>query len=322
MKTTIDWFGFRTKSNPFEVLEALRACFGTVGELLELKTGLKGKDGWIYGAEIAIPDNILGRIDYGGESQKEWVRVNLTGDGCGWVQDWAAAENLDLVLANAEIKRLDIALTTFKGEITDAMVAAAHDAGQFTCGGRPPAMRSIINSESTAGRTRYIGKRENHKFLRCYEKGWEMLKDLPDNVEFIKKNPDLLVEFDHFGMANPKDVYRVELELKDVDKHIPFTAIGRRDDVFAGAYPFCAQLLPAADHWVMQELPSFKPRAALLKSLENAFLSYGGIIKAAHLAYGGDDAALLAVARMVCASEPSRRLVDSGVLSVDHEPIF
>jgi hypothetical protein len=138
----------------------------------------------------------------------------------------------------------------------------------------------------------------------------------------MKKLPGLQVEFDHFGMADPKDVYRVELELKDVDKYIPFTVIGRRDDVFAGAYPFCAELLPGADHWVMQELPSFKPRAGLLKSLENAFLSYGGIIKAAHLAYGGDDAALLAVARMVMAEEPSKRLVDSGVLSVDHEPIF
>lgn len=322
MKTTIDWFGFRTKSNPFDVLEALRPCLGTVGELLELKTGFKGKDGWIYGAELAIPDNILGRIDYGGESQKEWVRVNITGEGCAWFQDWAAAENLENVLASAEIKRLDIALTTFKNEVNDALVAAAHEAGKFTCGGRPPAMRSIINSDPTAGRTRYIGKRENHKFLRCYEKGWELLKNLPENVDFIKKMPDLLLEFDGYGMANPQDVYRVELELKDVDKYIPFTAIGRRDDVFAGAYPFCAELLPGAAHWVMQELPSFKPRAGLLKSLENAFLSYGGIIKAAHLAYGGDDAALLAVARMVMANEPSRRLVDNGVLSVDHEPIF
>jgi Replication initiation factor len=322
VKTIIDWLAFRTKSSHYAVLEALRPCFGTVGELLELKTGLKGKDGWTHGCEIALPDNILGRIDYGGDSQKEWARVNITGEGCGWVQDWGAVENLDQVLVQAEIKRLDIALTTFKNQVNDALVAAAHEAGKFTCGGRPPVMRSIINSDPTAGRTRYIGKRENHKFLRCYEKGWEMLKDLPENAQFIKKMPGLTLEFDHFGMAAPQDVYRVELELKDVDKFIPFTVIGRRDDVFAGAYPFCAELLPGAEHWVMQELPSFKPRAALLKSLENAFLSYGGIIKAAHLAYGGDDAALLAVARMVMAAEPSRRLVDSGVLSVDHEPVF
>ena len=322
MKTTIDWFGFRTKSNPFQVLEALRACLGTVGELLELKTGIKGKDGWLYGAEIAIPDNILGRIDYGGDSQKEWVRVNITGDGCAWFQDWDAAENLPNVLLEAEINRIDIALTTQKNEVNDAIVVAAHEAGKFTCGGRPPVMESRLSSDPCGGRTRYIGKRSNHKFLRCYEKGWELLKDLPENAQFIKKIPDLMLEFDGYGMANPQDVYRVELELKNVDKFIPFTVIGRRDHVFAGAYPFCAELLPGAQHWVMQELPSFKPRAGLLKSLENAFLSYGGIIKAAHLAYGGDDAALLKIGKLIMANEPSRRLVDSGVLSVDHEPIF
>ena len=127
---------------------------------------------------------------------------------------------------------------------------------------------------------------------------------------------------DHMGMVNVEDVYRVELELKNVDKYIPWTVIGRRDDVFAGAYPFCAELLPEAPHWVMQQLPSFKPRAALLEALGNAFRSYGATWKAAHIAYGGTDEALLALAREMLASEPSPRLVDAGVLTVEHEPIF
>jgi hypothetical protein len=72
----------------------------------------------------------------------------------------------------------------------------------------------------------------------------------------------------------------------------------------------------------MQELPTFKPRAALLEALGNAFRSYGGTWKAAHLAYGGGDDAYAKLGRLMCASEPSRRLVDAGVLTVDHEPIF
>jgi hypothetical protein len=72
----------------------------------------------------------------------------------------------------------------------------------------------------------------------------------------------------------------------------------------------------------MQELPSFKPRAALLESLGHAFRSYGRVWKAAHIAYGGDDAALMALARLMLADEPSPRLVDAGVLTVEHEPIF
>lgn len=322
MKTTIDWLTFRTRSNPWEVLEALRPIFGTVGEMLDIRTGIKGKDGWVQAAEITIPDHTLGRIDYAGASQNGWVRVNIYGEGCGWVQDWASAECLVDTLQEAEIKRLDIALTTYQGEVSDAMVEAAYLAGMFTCGGRPPKMKSILGSDPTDGRTRYIGKRENHKFLRCYEKGWEMLSKLPDEFGPIRKAEINGLVMDGVGAVDPAKVYRVELELKDVDKFIPWTAIGRRDDVFAGSYPFCAGLLPGVPHWTMTELPSFKPKADLAKAISNVFRSYGKTIKAAHLAYGGDQAALLQVFNAICAAEPSPRLVDSGVLTVDHEPLY
>jgi hypothetical protein len=145
------------------------------------------------------------------------------------------------------------------------------------------------------------------------------MKDLPDYAAFLAKS-DTKIEFDGFGLCNVQDLYRVELELKDADeKYIPWTAIGRRDDVFAGAYPFCADLLPGVPHWVMQSLPSFKPRAALQKALSNAMRSYGGTLKAAHIAFGGDDAAALEVMRLVMAAEPSRRLLESGVFTVDHQ---
>lgn len=322
MKTTIDWLKFRSKLGPFDLLERLRPAFGTVADLVEIRTGAKPRDGWTYAAEIFIPDHPIARIDYGGESQRDWVRLDMPGSGCEWVQDWAYIERTFSDVPDAEITRLDIAFTTSDPSIvSDSKVVEAFEAGKFICGGRPPSMRSIVNSDPTAGKTRYIGKRENHKFLRCYEKGWEMFKDLPDCAEFLRK-PGVQVAMDHMGLVNVQDVYRVELELKNVDKYIPWAALGRRDEVFAGAYPFCAELLPEAPHWVMHELPSFKPRAALLESLANAFRSYGGTWKAAHLAYGGDDDALLRLAREMLASQPSRRLVESGVLTVDHEPIF
>lgn len=321
MKTSIDWFKFRSKIGPFELLKLLRPAFGTVGELLEIRTGAKPRDGWTHSAEVVMPDHVIARIDYGGESQREWVRFDMPGGGCEWVQSWELFEQFGLDHPDSEITRMDIAFTTADASVvSDAKVVDAFHAGMFRCGGRPPAMRSLVSSDACAGKTRYIGKRENHKFLRCYEKGWEMFKELPDSAEFLRK-PGVQVVVDHLGLVNVKDLYRVELELKNVDKYIPWAAIGRRDHVFAGAYPFCAQLLPEAPHMVMQEFPSFKPRAALLKALSNAFRSYGGTWKAAHLAYGGDDDALLRLARTMLASEPSRHLVDAGVLTVDHERI-
>lgn len=321
MKTTIDWLKFRSKLGPFELLELVRPAFGTVGDMLELRTGAKPRDGWTHAAEIAIPDHVLAHIDYGGTSQRDWVRFDMPGSGCAWVQSWEHFGTFgDLV--DCEISRLDIAFTTSDPSVVcDAKVVEAFEAGKFCCGGRPPAMKSLVSSDACAGKTRYIGKRENHKFLRCYEKGWEMFKDLPDSAEFLRK-PGVQVVVDHMGLVNVQDLYRVELELKNVDKYIPWSTIARRDEAFAGAYPFCAELLPDAPHMVMQELPSFKPRAALLKALGNAFRSYGGTIKAAHLAYGGDDAAALKLCKLLMAQEPSRHLVESGVLTVDHEPIF
>ena len=325
MKTSIDWFKFRCKLTPFEVFELIRPAFGTLGCMLELRTGVKGRDGWSFGADLVVPDaGTIAHIDYGGESQRGWVRFDMSGEGCGWVQDWAAIEALEEVfgLGQCDIKRIDIAFTTNDPSIaSDSLVVAAFNAGLFACGGRPPGMRSIINSDPCAGKTRYIGKRENHKFLRCYEKGWELLKDLPKSAEFLRK-PGVSMAVDHLGVVKAADLYRVELELKDVDKYIPWTVIGRRDEVFAGSYPFCGALIPDAPHMAIYEMPSFKPKALLLQAMGNAFRAYGGTWKAAHLAYGGDDAALMAIGRVMLASEPSRRLVDAGVLSVVHEPIW
>ena len=76
-------------------------------------------------------------------------------------------------LPDAQIRRLDIALTTWNGEVTHDMVVAAHEAGRFTTR-RPPNLQQILNSDG--GRTCNIGTREkSDKFMRCYEKGFEMV---------------------------------------------------------------------------------------------------------------------------------------------------
>lgn len=322
MKTTIDWLKFRCKLTPFEILELIRPAFGTVGYMLEIRTSAKPRDGWSFACEVVLPDHTIAHIDYGGDSQRGWVRFDMSGKGCEWVQDWDALEAFGRGLAECDIKRVDIAFTTSDSSVaSDLLVVSAFDAGQFGCGGRPPSMGSITNSNPCAGKTRNIGNRKSHKYLRCYEKGWELLKDLPKDAEFLRK-PGVAVAIDHLGMVNAADLYRVELELKDVDKFIPWSVIGRRDEVFAGSYPFCAGLLPDSPHWVMQELPSFKPKAALIEAMGNMFRAYGGTWKAAHMAYGGTDAVLLELGRVMLASEPSPRLVDAGVLTVEHEPIF
>ena len=151
MKTAVDWLTFRTKSNPFKTIETLKDVFGTASDLVTFRTGLKGKDGWMRAGEIVMAGDIsLGRIDYDGESQRDWVRVNLTGEGCAWVQRWDLVERLPDMLAQAEIKRLDIALTTYGGEVNDSMVVDAYSEGLFCSGGRPPSRQTGGQGRSSA----------------------------------------------------------------------------------------------------------------------------------------------------------------------------
>ena len=239
--------------------------FGTARDLVTLDTGHQGKDGWLRAAEIKLDSMTLGRIDYDGDSQRGWVRVNLTGEGCGWVQDWKAAEGLIDALTEAEIRRLDIALTTYQGEVTHDMVIAAHAQNKFCSGGRQPHYRCIGGSDPRAGQTVYVGKREgSDKMLRCYEKGFEMLSKVPESFRRTTTHLD----FDFFGRADIEKVYRVEVEFKANEKIIPWTALfTARDEVFAGAYPFCAELLPGVQVVKFPTMPNFGPIAKLETSL-------------------------------------------------------
>lgn len=307
MKTTVDWLCFRTQSNPFETIEKMRPMFGTAFDLVTLNTGLQGKDGWLRAAEIKMVDITLGRIDYDGESQRGWVRVNLTGVGCEWVQDWKAAEGLVHTLKQAEIKRLDVALTTFNGEVTHEMVIAAHTEGKFSSGGRQPHYRVLGGSDPRAGKTIYVGKREgSNKMLRCYEKGFEMLSKVPESIR---------AGCTHIDGMDVEKIYRVEVEFKANDKVIPWTALTGRDEVFAGSYPFCADLLPGVQIKKFQTIPDFGPLAKLETSLDHCRRAYGGILRAAVLAHGGDEEKVF---QRILSRDPSRALIDAGVLTVSH----
>lgn len=307
-KTTIDWLKFRTQSNPFKIIDSLLPAFGTCRDMVTLLPAGKGRDGWEKRQEIMLTDIRLGAIDYGGESQRGWVRVDMSATGCDWIQDWGKVSDLGSVLDGFEPKRVDIALTTFKGEITDLMIVQAHADGFFSGFGRPPVMRSIVSSNPRDGKTRYIGSREkSDKFLRCYEKGFEMIKNLP---EFLKKGCTHVIN----GTTKVEDVYRVELELKDATTKIPSDVFIKRDEYFAGAYPFLAQLLPGVQALKIDRLPDEKPVAELAKMLAHLKSAYGSTLFTAMHVYDGDAEKVL---RMIMGSEHSRKLVEAGVLTVD-----
>lgn len=308
MKTSIDWLTFRTRSNPFEIVEKLRPIFGTAGDMLTFRGGTKGKDGWLQAGELMLADDlVMGRIDYAGESQRGWVRVSLYGEGCSWVQEWEAVEDLPNFLDGPEIKRLDIALTTYAGEVTHDMVIEAHRLGRFSSGGRQPHYRLLGGSDPRAGKTVYVGSRAaSNKMLRCYEKGFEMLTRVPQTWR---------ASCSEINGRRIDQIYRVELELKPETKVIAWSAIGQRDEVFAGSYPFCADLLPGVAHVKLNPFPDLNPVLDLEASLDHCRTAYGGIIRAAILAHGGNVEKVL---ERISSMTPSRALIEAGVLTCDH----
>lgn len=302
-KTAIDWLRYRTQADVLPGLEALRPLYGHLGSTLRLEHLEKGKDGFQQASVVKLADLAVGRVDFGGESQRGWVRWNLTGQGCEWVKDWDAVESLE-ALPEAEIRRVDVALTTWKGEVGHETIEAAHGAGLFTCGGRPPNLQRILNSNPRAGSTCNVGKRDADKFFRGYEKGFEMAAKfgLGDSVTHI----------DGFPIEG---IYRCEVELKADARVLPWEIIGRRDQYFAGCYPFLAALLPDTESDILMRRPERAPQLDLAAALANCRIQYGATLLTALHAYHGD---IGQVWDQILGREHNHALVAAGVLMVEH----
>jgi DNA relaxase NicK len=307
-KTTVDWFRFRAKAEPQNIIDSMRPLFPEPErDWLNLKALDRGILGFQQGSEIRLADMVVGRMDFGGESQKGWVRVDLQGKGCEWVKNW---DDVDCIeeLPSAEIRRLDIALTTWRGEVGHDRVVRAHEAGRFVTRGRPPHLKQRISSDPRAGKTCEIGEREKtDKFMRCYEKGFQLV------AKYGNRLPGLCTAIDGFPV---QDIYRCEVELKAVSKDIPFEVIERRDQYFAGSYPFCADILPDVDCDILQRRPERESKAELLIALENCRVQFGPTLYTALRAYHGD---IGAVWDKVIGDHHSQTLLEAGVLLVEHE---
>ena len=261
--------------------------------------------GFQQAALMCASDFVIGRMDYGGDSQRGWVRVDIPGKACQhmMIDDLSSLE----ALPATEVRRLDVALTTWDGEITHEQVVQAHASGRFNCGGRTPDLRQITSSNLRAGRTCEVGKRANTlKFMRCYEKGFEMLSKLGRRADGWMSIEGHRVE----------DIYRCEVEFK-ADDHtgISWDTIKRRDAYFAGAYPFCADVLPGVDGSRLVRNPDLDIQAALETSLANTRIQSGRILFTALAAYGGD---YMAVWDKVVGTAHCPSLLEAGVLLVEH----
>lgn len=184
-------------------------------------TRKRAKGANYYKASYDLGENLGALICIGG--QRNTILVSMSGKSLaaakpGWEQrlhDW-----LTTVAIQPRITRADLAHDVLDGSYYNVdMAFQDYVADGYTCGGRRPSseMRGNWLHPDGCGRTLYVGKRKNGKFIRIYEKG----RELGDKTS---------------------EWVRVEVEYKSVDRLIPFDVLLKAGEYLAAAAPALAHL--------------------------------------------------------------------------------
>ncbi|WP_052452410.1 replication initiation factor domain-containing protein [Noviherbaspirillum autotrophicum] len=204
----VDWLGFTLSLAEERVRSWL---FKELVSVFRLPVSEIKKSGWNGYTQCAKLGD-FGIVAWGGKAQRGTVHVEINGTGCARIADWAKVQAWGAA-QNAWITRIDLAHDDLDGaQCNVQQVLAWHEQRGFNCGGRDAKVKLAGDwHDLTDGRTIYIGTRGN-KMLRCYEKG----KQLGDSAS---------------------DWFRVELELRNKNRHLPWDMLTRPGQYLAGAYP-------------------------------------------------------------------------------------
>jgi phage replication initiation protein len=206
----IDWLSFTIRTDSVKGTLAELELFLSKEFHISTQSWKPKAGGWNgYTNKIELGD--FGFLAYGGESQKNTVHVRINGNGCSVVADWKNIHDT-AVEGGWVITRVDLAHDDFESDTFDIAVATQwYRDGLFSSNGRPPKARLIDDFESGEGKTLYIGKRENGKFLRVYEKGKQL--------------------------GDPNSLWvRAEVELKKKDRVVPWDVLLQPGAYLAGTY--------------------------------------------------------------------------------------
>lgn len=171
--------------------------------------------GW-FGYTSRIDLEGFGLLAHGGERQRGTIHVELNAHACARIRDWATVAAWAQI-NGAWITRIDLAHDDFTGTVANIQqMLTWHREGAFASAGRPPKAQLVDDLESGAGKTFYVGKRKHGKLLRGYEKGKQL------------------------GRADDP-WFRIEVELHNKGRVVPWDTLTDPGRYFAGAYPCLKQ---------------------------------------------------------------------------------
>ncbi|PHS69867.1 MAG: hypothetical protein COB22_08660 [Cycloclasticus sp.] len=223
MLSLVDWVSFTFKLGKFytnsssqediiiQLSEQLLFIFG-FGITEKRKSGLN-----FYSDSYEVGVNNFGQVCIGGQNSTCLVTVK----GQGLLHSsvgWEGRLEMFLESIEATITRVDLSCDLFYSKYTVFDFLQSYHDGLFTTRSRSPSIeqRGDWVNDNDKGRTLYIGKKQSGKLLRIYEKG----KQLGGS-------------FSHLF----SDWVRIELELSNKDRTLPYAVLVNSGQYLAGAYP-------------------------------------------------------------------------------------
>jgi len=288
---SIDWLSWTVKN---QLVTDITAAIGSwVGLPVSFVPTRRGWMGFKHHATLVADNNGqfcgLGIIAWGGDSQNGAIHASMTGAGVAVVKSWEPVVQ-GFKDVNATLTRVDIAADDLAGRWSVDKAVRLYKRNGFSTGGRQPLSNTAgdwLRLHNT-GRTLYIGKRENGKMMRVYEKG----KQLGD-------------------MQSPW--VRWELQINRKDRHIPVEVLTAPKSFLADSYGCMSDVAPAIGERIKIDR---KVRMLKLKHLvKHCRSSYGKLLDVMLVKAGGDYGSVLEILRR--RGTPPRLLLNDLPFSCD-----
>lgn len=310
--TKIDWLGFTAVHDLPTIHLALEIIF----PYCSFHPLSKGMPGYPRSESILYEGQQVGLIGYGAAHDR--IFVSLPGSGCScWSSDHIHTVYKILSILSARISRCDIATDFYKGERTYEHALFCYHRGDFKRreGAAQPYKKEVgaVDDGKNLGRTLYVGRREGAVMARIYEKGLEVFANMPTVYKTCSENREIEYVKEH-GPSPFSDTWlRVEIEFKMIDKDrlLPLEILIERDSYFAGAFPYCADIIKDATPLRPANLVTEK-EVCLIKLIASARTSYGSLIHSlSRLGYTHAD-----IVEVLSNGQDNKRLRASGVLAM------
>lgn len=309
--TKIDWLAF-TSTKP---IEAIRMAVQVFFPTCEFHYTGKGMYGYPKADFITVDGVQVGIIGYDASHGRNFV--SLPGTGCStWDSSMLEVVYETLQVLEARISRVDVALDFYHGERTWDHALHCYERGDFKRreGAGQPYIKKFDQSKDgkNLGRTLYVNKRGSAVMARIYEKGLEVFANMPTAYKTVSEDRE--IEYVENGGVVPfaDSWLRVEIEFRCIqnDRPLPLEIILERDNYFAGSFPYCAHVLPAASPSRPKNLPSEK-ETDLVKLLASARTSYGSLVHSLKKVGVKDSE----ITELLSNGKDNKRLIQSGLLA-------